>query len=231
MLRFARNNELIRITSLAHHHHVHVTSESRHMPRHRVSLSREKNMAQKDLEQKVGLEQSFAVKQRTFQHFAMEAEQIERTTNQEVLTSEDHSIKAQEALRTAEGLLQEQNQESKQLEIRLREEASKGDHKAAMDAAAIAAARALLELVPFKDPSQSVPVYNEAPSVFSEAYNQNRTEESKHREAAGVSAIEEEPASPASPEAAPDAGDAEAVAPEEKARFKVWALKTPISVG
>lgn len=32
----------------------------------------------------------------------------------------------------------------------------------------------------------------------------------------------QEPASPASPEAAPDTGDAEAVGPEEKARFKAW---------
>lgn len=172
--------------------------------------------AQKDLETKVGLEQSFMVKQRTFQHFAMEAEQIERTTKQEVLNSEDHSKKAHEALQVAEGLLQEQNQESKQLEVRLREEASKGDHKAAMDAAAIAAARALLELVPFKDPSQSVPNHTEAPSVFTEAYNQNRTDESRHRENAGAAGIEEEPdspspASPDSPEAVP------AVPDEEKA--------------
>ena len=32
----------------------------------------------------------------------------------------------------------------------------------------------------------------------------------------------QEPASPASPEAAPDTGDAEAVGPEEKARRLVW---------
>lgn len=172
--------------------------------------------AQKDLETKVGLEQSFTVKQRTFQHFAMEAEQIERTTKQEVLNSEDHSKKAHEALQVAEGLLQEQNQESKQLEVRLREEASKGDHKAAMDAAAIAAARALLELVPFKDPSQSVPNHTEAPSVFTEAYNQNRTDESRHRANAGAAGIEEEPASPASP-ASPDSPEAVPAVPEEKA--------------
>eukprot|EP00435_Cladocopium_sp_Y103_P046121 s1603_g13.t1 len=148
----------------------------------------------------------------------MEAEQIERTTKQEVLNSEDHSKKAHEALQVAEGLLQEQNQESKQLEVRLREEASKGDHKAAMDAAAIAAARALLELVPFKDPSQSVPNHTEAPSVFTEAYNQNRTDESRHREAAGAAGLEEEPASPASP--SPDSPEAVPTAPaeEEKAR-------------
>ena len=51
----------------------------------------------------------------------------------------------------------------------------------------------------------------------------------------------QEPASPASPEAAPDTGDAEAVGPVEKARQSVgrwaqkprlkWALKTPISIG
>eukprot|EP00913_Durusdinium_trenchii_P018467 g17349.t1 len=78
-------------------------------------------------------------------------------------------------------MLSEQNQESKRLEVKLREETNKGDTKAAMDAAAIAAARALLEIVPFKDPSL---LDAGAPDIYSDAYNGHRTDESRQREMA-----------------------------------------------
>lgn len=176
--------------------------------------------AQKDLEQKLGLEQGFAVKKRTFQTFAMEAEQIERTTNQELLNSEERSTKAKEALQKAEEMLSEQNQESKRLEVKLREETNKGDTKAAMDAAAIAAARALLEIVPFKDPSLTVPKHTEAPDIYSDAYNGHRTDESRQREMAEAAPKKElhEEQRPSSPdvEEAPEAKGSEVTEGETK---------------
>ncbi|CAJ1337458.1 unnamed protein product, partial [Effrenium voratum] len=90
--------------------------------------------AQRDLAQKRGTEESSSIKEETIQSFAMEAEQIQQSTKVELETSEDHTVQAEEALQRAEELLSEQKEESKQLEVRMREDASRGDQKSAMDA-------------------------------------------------------------------------------------------------
>ncbi|CAE7648568.1 unnamed protein product [Symbiodinium microadriaticum] len=56
------------------------------------------------------------------------------------------------ALTDAEALLATQQAESKNREVGMRKDASKGDRSTGLDAAASAVANALLEIVPFKDP-------------------------------------------------------------------------------
>eukprot|EP00440_Ansanella_granifera_P011513 gb/GFBE01012499.1/.p1 GENE.gb/GFBE01012499.1/~~gb/GFBE01012499.1/.p1 ORF type:complete len:508 (+),score=167.06 gb/GFBE01012499.1/:1-1524(+) len=130
--------------------------------------------AQRVLEGTSAKQVTLVDKTQDLEKVAVEVEHVESAAKEEKESAEAWNAKAEKALDEATMLLERQDEERKYLEALKRGGAAIGDSKAALEAAAMAAARALLEIVPYSDPGSDMPAIPKPKPIFSESYYNSR---------------------------------------------------------